>query len=70
MRESGIEHLLAEPALSDRYAQTIARETGATILDIHPIGSVTPDELADHGDYMGLMRANLASLKLALECTA
>jgi zinc transport system substrate-binding protein len=70
MEERGIEYLLADPALSDRYAQTIARETGATILDIHPIGSVTPAELADHGDYMGLMRDNLASLQLALECTA
>ncbi|MEE8518105.1 MAG: metal ABC transporter substrate-binding protein [Dehalococcoidia bacterium] len=68
--DRGIEHILAEPSLSDRYAETIARESGADILELHQIGSVTSAELEEHGDYLGLMRDNLASLSLALGCAS
>ena len=64
----GLGHVLVEPVLSDRLAQTIARETGIELLSIHAIGSVTENELEAHGDYFGLMRDNLANLKVALEC--
>ena len=56
-------HVLVEPVLSDRLAQTIARETGIELLSIHAIGSVTKNELEAHGDYFGLMRDNLANLR-------
>jgi zinc transport system substrate-binding protein len=62
--------VLAEPALPLRLAETVAAESGLAILPIHQMESVTRDELAAHGDYLGLMRANLASLVTALECTA
>ncbi len=61
-------HVLVEPVLSDRLAQTVARETGIELLTIHAIESVTPNELEAHGDYFGLMRDNLANLRIALEC--
>ena len=64
----GLEYLLVEPALSDRLARTVERETGAESLVIHQIGSVTEAELAEVGDYMALMRGNLASLRQALAC--
>ncbi len=64
----GLGYVLVEPVLSDRLAQTIARETGIELLPIHAIGSVTENELEAHGDYFGLMRDNLASLRTALEC--
>ena len=66
--ELGLGHVLVEPVLSDRLAQTIARETGIELLAVHAIGSVTDNELEVHGDYFGLMRDNLASLRTALEC--
>ncbi len=66
--ELGLGHVMVEPVLSDRLAQTIARETGIELLSIHAIGSVTENELEAHGDYFGLMRDNLANLKVALEC--
>ena len=65
----GLGHLLVEPVRSDRLPQTIARETGIALVPIHAIGSVTEDELDTHGDYFGLMRDNLTSLRLALECS-
>ena len=61
--------MLVEPVLSGGLAQTLARETGIELVPIHAIGSVTGDELDKHGDYFGLMRDNLASLRLALECS-
>ncbi|MCY3913234.1 MAG: zinc ABC transporter substrate-binding protein [Chloroflexi bacterium] len=64
----GLGHVMVEPVLSDRLAQTIARETGIELLSIHAIGSVTENELEAHGDYFGLMRDNLANLKVALAC--
>ncbi len=67
--ELGLEHVLVEPVLSDRLAQAIARESDIELLPIHAIGSVTEDELATFGDYFGLMRDNLASLRLALGCS-
>ncbi len=66
--ELGLGHVLVEPVLSDRLAQTVARETGVELLTIHAIGSVTENELEAHGDYFGLMRDNLANLRVALEC--
>ncbi len=67
--EMGLGYVLVEPVLSGGPAQTLARETGIELVPIHAIGSVTEDELDAHGDYFGLMRDNLASLRLALECS-
>ena len=64
----GLGHVLVEPVLSDRLAQTVARETGIELRPIHAIESVTENELQAHGDYFGLMRDNLAGLRIALEC--
>ena len=66
--ELGLGHVLVEPVLSDRLAQTIARETGIQLLPIHAIGSVTNAELEAHADYFGLMGDNLGSLRIALAC--
>ena len=61
-------HVMVEPVLSERLAQTVVRETGVELLSIHAIASVTENELEAHGDYFGLMRDNLANLRIALEC--
>ena len=64
----GLRHVLIEPVLSGRLERTLARETGAGVLTIHPLGSVTAAELEAHGDYLGIMRDTLANLRLALDC--
>lgn len=69
IQELGISYILQEPILSDDLAQTVSDETGAEILPMHPIESLTPAEL-DAGDtYFTVMRRNLESLKTALECS-
>jgi zinc transport system substrate-binding protein len=64
-----IKAILVEPLHQDgSVSETLSRETGAMILDIHPLGAVTSKELDEHDDYFGLMRDNLRSLRVALEC--
>ncbi len=65
----GLGFILVEPVLSDRLAQTIARETDVELLPIHAIESVTQKEFDEVGDYMALMRDNLANLRRSLECS-
>ena len=68
VRELGLGHVLVEPSLGSRLAETVAAESGLDLLPIHQMESVTVDELSQHGDYLGLMRDNLGSLKTALGC--
>ena len=69
IKELGIRAMLLEPVLSGELERALASETGAGIYKIHAIESVTLDELAEHGDYFGLMRDNLESLRAAMECS-
>ena len=56
--------------LNNSISETLAKEAKIQTLPIHVIGTVTADELNDHGDYIGLMRNNLKSLQIAMECKA
>ena len=68
MERLGIEHILQEPILSDDLARTVAAETGAGLLPLHPLESLTAEQ-ADAGEsYFTVMRRNLESLQIALKC--
>ena len=68
MRELGIKHVLFEPILSSKLAEAVAAETGATLLPLHPLESLTPAEVSAGDDYFSVMARNLQSLKTALQC--
>ena len=65
-RERQVTYLFAESIVSPKVAETLAKEAGAKVLLLHPIDSLTPDEIKQGKDYLTLMRENLANLKLAL----
>ena len=69
INDLGLEAVLVEPVLSGSNEQVLADETGAGIYKIHPMDGVTLDELDEHGDYFGLMRDNLNSLRAAMGCS-
>ncbi len=69
INDLGLEAVLVEPVLSGSNEQVLADETGASIYMIHPMDGITLDELAEHGDYFGLMRDNLNSLRAAMDCS-
>lgn len=70
IKSAGVSYVLAEPATSRRLSETVAVEIGAEILTLHPLESLTPDEVANGSDFMSIMRDNLQSLKIALECAS
>ncbi len=68
VRESGAMTVLAEPLVSTRLAETVAREAGAKVAILDPIEGLTDEQLAGGEDYLSVMRRNLATLKEALGC--
>jgi zinc transport system substrate-binding protein len=69
VREHRLRYILFEPLVSGRLAETIAREAGAATLVLNPIEGLTRAEAGAGKDYLALMRANLVTLRTALECT-
>jgi zinc transport system substrate-binding protein len=68
VRDSGATTVFAEPLVSDRVGETVARETGAEIAVLDPVEGLTEDQLAAGEDYFSVMRRNLATLRRALRC--
>ncbi len=67
-RARNVKVVFFETLVSPRVAETIAREVGARTLVLNPIEGLTREEAAAGTDYVGLMRANLDNLRVALEC--
>jgi zinc transport system substrate-binding protein len=60
--------VFAEPLVSPRLAETVAREVGARTATLDPIEALTADEEKRGDDYVTLMQRNLAALRKALGC--
>jgi zinc transport system substrate-binding protein len=69
MNSLGVRYILQEPIVSDRLAETIAAETGAELLGLHPLEVRTSSEAAAGRDYFAIMEANAESLATALGCS-
>ena len=66
LNEKNIKALFTEPQYSSKIADTIAKETGASIYTLDPI--VTGDANEDaYDDYIVKMQENLNTLKEALK---
>lgn len=57
-----------EMLVSSRLADTVAREAGAKTAVLDPLEGLTEDEVAAGEDYFSVMRADLATLREALQC--
>lgn len=60
---TGVTTIFAEPGGDARAAETVAREIGGSVAELDPIEIQQPGK-----DYPSAMRANLATLRKALEC--
>jgi zinc transport system substrate-binding protein len=69
VRASGATTVFSEPLVSDRLAETVAREAGAGVAVLDPIEGLSAERLAAGEDYLSVMRQNLATLREALGCT-
>jgi zinc transport system substrate-binding protein len=68
MKASGLNHLFYEELLSPRVAESIARETGASLLMLHAAHNVGKEEFERGVGFMDLMQRNLENLKRGLQC--
>lgn len=68
LKEEKIKYLFTANFYSPQVADTLAYETGAQVLPLHPLGTLTQTELNNGEDYFTIMRTNLDNLAIALEC--
>lgn len=68
VRASGATTVFAEPLVSDRVAETVARAAGAELSVLDPLEGLSEERLAAGEDYLSVMRENLAGLREALGC--
>lgn len=67
--KEGLKFVFFESLVSPKFAQTVARETGAETLVFDPIEGVSSEQAKRGIDYFSLMEQNLNSLATALECS-
>lgn len=65
-RERDVRYIFYEPMVSPRIAETVAREVGAEILPLTPIGGLTKQDVERGHGYFESMQQNLVNLKKAL----
>jgi zinc transport system substrate-binding protein len=68
MRATGLKYVYSEELLSTRSADTIAKETGATVLLLHGAHNISKDDFARGVTFIALMKKNLVNLRTGLEC--
>jgi zinc transport system substrate-binding protein len=68
IRTNGLHYIYTEELVEPRVADTIARETGATVLTLHGAHNISRDDLAAGVTFIDLMERNLKNLRLGLQC--
>lgn len=66
-REHQVKYIFFETLTSPKLAQTIAKATGAELLVLNPIESLTEQEMKDGKNYITIMGENLINLQKALK---
>ncbi len=66
-REHNVKYIFFETMVSPKLAETIASETGAGLLVLNPVESLTAEEAKQGKNYLIIMRENLANLQKALQ---
>jgi len=69
IREHGLKHVYYEELMEPRVAETLSRETGATLLMLHGAHNVSKEELERGVTFLAIMEQNLENLKVGLQCT-
>jgi zinc transport system substrate-binding protein len=68
LKANGLNHLFYEELLSPRIAESIARETGVSLLMLHGAHNVSKEEFGRGVSFLDLMQINLQNLKRGLQC--
>jgi len=65
-RQEDIRYVFFESMVNPKISEVIAAETGARVMVLNPLGSLTRDEIDAGKNYLAVMRENLNNLKAAL----
>jgi zinc transport system substrate-binding protein len=68
LKKHGLAHLYYEELITPRVAETIAKETGASLLMLHGAHNLTKNEFEKGVTFISLMEDNLKNLKAGLQC--
>ncbi len=68
MKSRDINHVYYEELITPRLAETIAKETGATMLMLHGAHNIAKKEMEEGATFISLMENNLENLKKGLQC--
>ncbi len=68
LRQNGLQYLFYEELLTPRIAETLARETGASLLRLHGAHNVSREELIAGTTFLDFMEQNLAQMLRGLQC--
>lgn len=68
IKKEQLGYVFSEENVSRDIAETIGKETGAKILVLNPIESLSDEEKLQGQDYLSIMRSNLVNLRTAMEC--
>ena len=66
--ELGIKHIMQEPGSDGRLARMVAEQIGGSILELHPLESLSADDVHAGRDYTSIMRRNAQALSRAMGC--
>lgn len=68
MKKHNIKHVFYEELLSPRIADTIAKETGATLLKLNAAHNISKEDFDKNITFIALMEQTLANLRTGLQC--
>jgi zinc transport system substrate-binding protein len=68
VRKNSLTSIFYEELFSPRVAETIGRETGATLLKLSAVNNVSREDMTGGATYISLMEKNLTSLRKGLQC--
>lgn len=68
MKRNNLHYIFYEELLSPAVAETVARETGATLLKLHGIHNISREELKGGATFISLMEQNLKNLRMGMGC--
>jgi len=67
IKKDNIKYIFAESLSAAKPMETIAEESGATLLKLNTIGTLSKEDIDKKADFLSLMKDNLEKLKKALE---
>jgi zinc transport system substrate-binding protein len=68
VRENGVKYIFYGELVSPRVAETIARETGAQLLQLNAAHNLSRDDRDRGVTFLSLMEQNLERLRTGLQC--